>query len=84
MFAYMLAMFDYQVLYQSTNPTAAMVLFMIYEFIMSIGMLNILIAVMTNSFSKVSEGEAVRFLRHRAEVGGRCAALRPCASCQAM
>jgi hypothetical protein len=70
MFAYLLAMFDYSVLYGSSNPNAAMVLFMVFEFIMNVMMLNILIAVMTNSFAKVSEGEALRFLRHRAEVGG--------------
>ncbi len=69
MFAYLLAMFDYSVLYGSSNPNAAMVLFMVFEFIMNVMMLNILIAVMTNSFAKVSEGEALRFLRHRAEVG---------------
>jgi hypothetical protein len=36
-------MFDYNVLYGSTNPTAAMVLFMLYESLMGIVMLNILI-----------------------------------------
>lgn len=79
MFAYLLAMFDYSVLYGSSNPNAAMVLFMVFEFIMNVMMLNILIAVMTNSFAKVSEGEALRFLRHRAEVGGSLAGWLGCA-----
>lgn len=59
MFSYMLAMFDYNVFYNSTNPTAAMLLFIAFEFVMNVLMLNVLIASMTNSFSKltqVSEG----------------------------
>lgn len=31
MFSYLLAMFDYNVLYSSANPTAAMLLFIVYE-----------------------------------------------------
>eukprot|EP00879_Flechtneria_rotunda_P030709 GHRR01033380.1.p1 GENE.GHRR01033380.1~~GHRR01033380.1.p1 ORF type:complete len:313 (+),score=66.53 GHRR01033380.1:359-1297(+) len=55
MFSYMLAMFDYNVFYNSTNPAAAMVLFVMFEFIMNVLLLNILIASMTNSFSKVTQ-----------------------------
>jgi hypothetical protein len=31
MLSYLLAMFDYNVFYNSTNPVAAMVMFMIFE-----------------------------------------------------
>ncbi|GBF90826.1 transient receptor potential channel protein [Raphidocelis subcapitata] len=59
MFAYLLAMFDYNVLYSSTNPTAAMLLFMLFEFVMNVMMLNIMIASMTNSLSKVTQAEII-------------------------
>lgn len=51
----MLAMFDYNVFYSSTNPTAAMILFVIFEFMMNVLLLNVLIASMTNSFSKIAQ-----------------------------
>ncbi|KAI8473618.1 MAG: hypothetical protein J3K34DRAFT_518899 [Monoraphidium minutum] len=68
MFSYLLAMFDYNVFYNSTNPTAAMILFIIFEFVMNVMMLNIMIASMTNSFSKVTQDEGLRFLASKAEI----------------
>lgn len=130
MFSYLLAMFDYNVFYNSTNPTAAMILFIIFEFVMNVMMLvglggtppgvthmagvnhvavgaahavvvggdhfallrlpamhphrraahrvwlktesepprplqNIMIASMTNSFSKVTQDEGLRFLHSK-------------------
>ncbi len=47
------AMFDLNVLYDSTNPVASVCLFLIYEFIMCVMLLNIMIAIMASSFSKV-------------------------------
>jgi hypothetical protein len=44
-----------QVFYSSKNPTAAMCLFIIFEFVMNVMMLNIMIASMANSFSKVTQ-----------------------------
>jgi len=55
MFSYMLAMFDYNVFYNSTNPTAAMLLFIMFEFVMNVLLFNVLIASMTNSFSKITQ-----------------------------
>jgi hypothetical protein len=44
-----------QVFYNSTNPTAAMLLFIAFEFVMNVLLLNVLIASMTNSFSKITQ-----------------------------
>jgi hypothetical protein len=68
MFSFLLAMFDYNVFYSSTNPSAAMALFIIFEFVMNVMMLNIMIASMTNSFSKVTADEGLRFLASKAEI----------------
>jgi hypothetical protein len=68
MFSYMLAMFDYNVFYGSTNPTAAMVLFIMFEFVMNVLLLNVLIASMTSSFSKITQDEGLRFLCSKAEI----------------
>lgn len=43
------------VFYGSTNPTAAMILFIMFEFVMNVLLLNILIASMTSSFSKITQ-----------------------------
>eukprot|EP00775_Hariotina_reticulata_P003763 gene3763-4022_t len=68
MFSYMLAMFDYNVFYNSTNPTAAMLLFIMFEFVMNVLLFNVLIASMTNSFSKITQDEGLRFLCSKAEI----------------
>jgi hypothetical protein len=43
------------VFYNSTNPTAAMLLLIAFEFVMNVLLLNVLIASMTNSFSKITQ-----------------------------
>ncbi|GFR50461.1 hypothetical protein Agub_g12683, partial [Astrephomene gubernaculifera] len=68
MFAYMLQMFDYSVLYNSTHPILAMVLFMSYELMVAVLLLNIMIALMTASFARVSADEGLRYLIYKAEV----------------
>ncbi|WIA09485.1 hypothetical protein OEZ85_008886 [Tetradesmus obliquus] len=68
MYSFMLAMFDYNVFYNSTNPTAAMLLFIAFEFVMNVLLLNVLIASMTNSFSKITQDEGLRFLCSKAEI----------------
>ena len=59
-----------QVFYNSTNPTAAMVLFTIYEFIMNVLLLNIMIASMTSSFSKVTQVGGIRGIGKWGWTGG--------------
>ncbi|GLC34362.1 hypothetical protein PLESTB_000737500 [Pleodorina starrii] len=68
MFAYMLQMFDYSVLYNSTHPILAMVLFMAYELMVAVLLLNIMIALMTAAFARVSADEGLRYLIYKAEV----------------
>ncbi|GIL53385.1 hypothetical protein Vafri_9025 [Volvox africanus] len=68
MFAYMLQMFDYSVLYNSTHPVLAMILFMAYELMVAVLLLNIMIALMTAAFARVSADEGLRYLIYKAEV----------------
>eukprot|EP00198_Chlamydomonas_reinhardtii_P003193 XP_001692529.1 predicted protein [Chlamydomonas reinhardtii] len=68
MFAYMLQMFDYSVLYNSTHPFMAMLLFMAYELMVAVLLLNIMIALMTSAFSRVTADEGLRYLIYKAEV----------------
>lgn len=68
MFSYILAMFDYNTFYGSSNPVATMILFVIFEFIVYIILLNVLIAVMTSAFNKVTEDEGLRFLISKATI----------------
>jgi hypothetical protein len=50
------------VFYNSTNPTAAMLLFIAFEFVVNVLLLNVLIASMTNSFAKITQvGELALF-----------------------
>ncbi|KAL6754495.1 hypothetical protein V8C86DRAFT_331024 [Haematococcus lacustris] len=66
MLSYLLAMFDYNIFYNSTNPVSAMLLFIVFEFVMNVMLLNIMIAVMTSSLSKATWEEGHRFLLSRA------------------
>ncbi|KAJ9510387.1 hypothetical protein QJQ45_015853 [Haematococcus lacustris] len=66
MLSYLLAMFDYNIFYNSTNPVSAMLLFIVFEFVMNVMLLNIMIAVMTSSLSKATREEGHRFLLSRA------------------
>ncbi|KAG2492014.1 hypothetical protein HYH03_009743 [Edaphochlamys debaryana] len=68
MFAYMLQMFDYNVLYGSTHPVMAMILFMAYELMVAVLLLNIMIALMTSAFARVNSDEGLRYLIYKAEV----------------
>lgn len=68
MVSYLLAMFDLNVLYNSTNPRAALLLWTTFEFIISVLLLNVLIAVMTASFNKVTQDEGLRYLCTKAHI----------------
>lgn len=57
MFAFVLGGFHFEVFYESQNKGAAIVFFLIYQSIMAIMLLNLLIAIMTDSYGKVSTFE---------------------------
>lgn len=54
MFAFMLGGFHFEVFYRSKNNVAAVIFFLVYESIMAIMLLNLLIAIMTDSYGKVT------------------------------
>jgi hypothetical protein len=78
-FAFVLGMFDYSIFYNSRHPVAAMLLFMAFQLIVTILLLNILIAVMTNAFAKVRRGP---FHGSSGEVGYQVCAQRSCTPVQ--
>lgn len=68
MFSFMLGGFDFHVFFKSKNPEAAVCFFVLYEFIMAIMLLNLLIAIMTDSYSKVMENEHLWNLCSKAQI----------------
>ena len=52
-----------------TNPVTAMLLFMAYELITAVLLLNIMIALMTQAFARASQDEGLRLSIYKAEVG---------------
>lgn len=53
MFSFVLGGFQFDVFYESENAVAVIIFFVIYESIMAIMLLNLLIAIMTDSYGKV-------------------------------
>jgi len=54
MFSFMLGGFHFEIFYEGKhNKAAAIVFFIIYESVMAIMLLNLLIAIMTDSYGKV-------------------------------
>ncbi|GAX81542.1 hypothetical protein CEUSTIGMA_g8970.t1 [Chlamydomonas eustigma] len=68
MFSFLLAMFDLNSLYNSTNPSAAMLLFIIYEYVMNIMLLNVMIAIMASSFNRAMAEEGSRLQFSKAQI----------------
>eukprot|EP00192_Tetraselmis_astigmatica_P001734 CAMPEP_0117676888 /NCGR_PEP_ID=MMETSP0804-20121206/16449_1 /TAXON_ID=1074897 /ORGANISM="Tetraselmis astigmatica, Strain CCMP880" /LENGTH=2014 /DNA_ID=CAMNT_0005486129 /DNA_START=659 /DNA_END=6704 /DNA_ORIENTATION=- len=68
MFAMMLGLLEPWVLYDSPMPAAAVAMFVVYEVAVVIVLLNLLIAIMGDSFDKVRETEHLQFMRGRASV----------------
>lgn len=68
MFEFLVAMFDHNTFYQSSNPAMSVTLFTIYTFVVNIVLVNLLIAIMTNTYSKVTENEGLRFLINKADL----------------
>lgn len=56
MFTFMLGGFDFHVFFESKHAVIAIIFFAVYEFLMAIMALNLLIAIMTDSYSKVILG----------------------------
>ena len=56
MFSFMLGGFDTDIFYDTTNPKpiVSVAFFVLYEAVMAIMLLNLLIAIMTDSYSKVT------------------------------
>eukprot|EP00798_Chlamydomonas_sp_ICE-L_P021639 gene21639-28648_t len=77
MFSYLLDMFDLNVFYNSSNPTASMILFLLFEFFLAVMLLNILIAVMTAAFYKAAQDEGLRYLFSKAVVIDELEAMLP-------
>ena len=53
MFSFMLGGFETDSFYRSRQPGVVISFFVVYEFVMAIMLLNLLIAIMTDSYSKV-------------------------------
>ena len=60
--------FDHNTFYNSKNPTAATIIFVVYTFTVNIVYVNLLIAIMTNTYARVTENEGLRFLINKAEL----------------
>ena len=68
MFAMMLGDFDVEVFYESNRAYIALPLFILYMIIMMIVLLNLLIAIMGDSFDRVKSNEELFFMKARASV----------------
>lgn len=67
MFGYILGDFDTSLLFcKSSSALVPVLLFLLYMIIMSIILLNLLIAIMGDSFARIKSTEAMQFLRARA------------------
>lgn len=53
MFYFMLGGFDVKLFYMGSNETISVAFFLIFESVMAVMLLNLLIAVMTDAYSKV-------------------------------
>lgn len=54
LFAYMLGDFDLEDFAQYDNPVVAVIMFMVFEIVMALIVLNLLIALMTEAYQRVS------------------------------
>ncbi|GMH44122.1 hypothetical protein BSKO_12056 [Bryopsis sp. KO-2023] len=68
MFSYMMGGFHFELFYDSSRSTAVIIFFLIYESIMAIMLVNILIAIMTDSYSLVMEEEQAWGLCSKAQI----------------
>ena len=62
------AMFDHNTFYNSRNPKMATLMFLIYTFVVNVVYVNLLIAIMTNTYARVRENEGLRFLINKAKL----------------
>lgn len=65
-FAFVLGDFDLKVIYSSPVPHVSVSLFVLYMITMMIVLLNLLIAIMGDSFDRIKNSEETQFLRARA------------------
>ncbi|KAL3131635.1 hypothetical protein ABBQ38_007932 [Trebouxia sp. C0009 RCD-2024] len=68
MFNFMVSGFEFGIFYDCHNPQAAILLVVLYMFVVAVIFLNLLVGIMTDSWSKVKENEGLRFLCSKAEV----------------
>mmetsp|Transcript_7673 Transcript_7673/g.13270 ORF Transcript_7673/g.13270 Transcript_7673/m.13270 type:complete len:516 (+) Transcript_7673:114-1661(+) len=68
MVSYITAMFDMNIFYNARNPVASILLFFAFEFVVYILLLNIMIAIMASSFSKIGKDDTVRLTLHKAQI----------------
>eukprot|EP00210_Caulerpa_lentillifera_P005001 g4775.t1 len=68
MFSFVLGGFHFDVFYKSQNKAAAIIFFLIYQSIMAIMLLNLLIAIMTDSYAKVMDDEKLWNLCSKAQI----------------
>jgi len=68
MFSMMLGFFETQILSESSTSPTAISLFVAYELMVVIILLNLLIAIMGDSYGKVRETEHLQFMRGRASL----------------
>eukprot|EP00803_Ostreobium_quekettii_P000758 evm.model.scf_2069.1 EVM.evm.TU.scf_2069.1 scf_2069:9780-19707(+) len=67
MFGMMLGEFDFDVLYAPRNAEVSIALFIVYMGVMMIILLNLLIAIMGDSYSNIKDSENAHFMKARAE-----------------
>lgn len=65
-FAFVLGDFDLKIIYNSPVPSLSIFLFVLYMIMMMIVLLNLLIAIMGDSFDRIKNSEETQFLRARA------------------
>ncbi|DBA98675.1 hypothetical protein WJX77_002585 [Trebouxia sp. C0004] len=68
MFNFMVSGFEFGIFYDCHNPEAAICLVVLYMFVVAVIFLNLLVGIMTDSWSKVKDNEGLRFLCSKAEV----------------
>lgn len=68
MFNFMVSGFEFGIFYDCHNPEAAIGLVVLYMFVVAVIFLNLMVGIMTDSWSKVKDNEGLNFLCSKAEV----------------
>ncbi|GMH44243.1 hypothetical protein BSKO_12177 [Bryopsis sp. KO-2023] len=68
MYCFMLGGFDVKLFYMGSNELVSVSFFLLFESVMAVMLLNLLIAIMTDSYSKVMEDEQLWILCSKAQI----------------